>query len=287
MLVDKSRRVRKASFVARVEGWSQTLPFRWAVAPAYAVVQEDDGAAVQAVGGSDDAVRLYAPLKDTPGLFWDFARLGEKLASEPGEAERDALVLAWVRRYGLLGTQHIPTLVHLPSGPAYRIPHEEPVADIVTYALRAHTFLSLYDLVLRNDAAGLRARVRLVEKGSFRDLEVDGESVPGAIFREDEVPSLTPQALEEAAIAHLLWRLRGYLRFVSPDVERLTQRTVHGSRRWDLTRTWVMGDLRTAMMFQFYLDLTGSGQQKTGFCVACGEPFPLTKKDRKYCDRCL
>lgn len=285
------RRVRKEAFVNRVAGWVRELPFMWPVLPDYEIVavkgEQGPVTLIRGVKRGAAQPRWYAPLRDTPGLFWDFAHLGEKLGGVGEDrAKVEELALTWVRRYGLLGTAYVPAVVHSPDGARQALPNAEPLEEFVAYARRAYAFLSLYELVRANDTQGLRERVRVTPSaGLFYSLEVDGEPVPFGTFYSKNRPELDSENLEAGALVHLIWRLAGYLRYISPTVERIEPRRVHGRRTWDIVRTWNPGNLLTCMMFQFYLYLTG--KERSGFCTNCGEPFPLTKLDRMLCDRCL
>jgi hypothetical protein len=67
-----------------------------------------DGSEVQSYSGEwfvkdDNAVRSYAPLREEPGLFLEFASLAQQ---DPGIEDRDGrleITIEWIKTYGVLG----------------------------------------------------------------------------------------------------------------------------------------------------------------------------------------
>jgi hypothetical protein len=182
------RRVGRDDFKSAIPFETEEFPaggfFFWELYEEFDIVEED-GRLPYLRASSNNGVKLYRPLFDTPHLFLEFARVADHMGP-PYEA-----IDNWISKYGLLGlSRQDPQLSSepIPEGPwaaqADRFPEvtEPPMRyapsggsgdTLDAYVLefsRANSLLALYEALLNGDSEKLEQRFAWRERCTVAEL---------------------------------------------------------------------------------------------------------------------
>jgi hypothetical protein len=232
-----------------------------------------------------------------PELFLSFARLGAH-----GEPSKDS-ILRWVSEYGLLtreDTKYGPVI-------GSRV-NQAPltIADFRAEVLCAHQLLSLYaDLREENFRAletkihtetGLRSSSSYWSHTPLTDLEnlfSYFRKMTGEVRRIMRWESKLPDYKEMKIVEGFdVWLARVGLEEVVKD--RLANVTLGFDSGWtssffvegdhQFPRSWDCPDLLSMMYLQFYLLVSDFEPLRRCENPACGLPFPVTRKNKRFCN---
>lgn len=247
-----------------------------------------------------DWQRYYFPLED-PNLFMSFARLGSR------GAPSDSSILRWVDKYGLLTQKYEnkPTWWQeqkVDKGGPEWIVNQSPmrIEAFKTEVRRTYGLLTLYTQIRTKDWAAIQARAD--NPSSPIDQVLAQEIGLGSLY-EMSLRALEqePDPLDSKYSLHLrlgLYYARHALAKALADAlidVRLTPRVSEPHPLLDysqwlssppkgLAQSWNCPDLLSAIYLQFYLLVTHNKPVHHCENPACGMPFPITRKGRRFCN---
>jgi len=239
------------------------------------------------------------PLRD-PGLFWSFARLGAR--GEPSKAS----IKKWVGKYGLPTGENLlwelPLDEHFrqtwPPGPGQYIRQESGMRmeDFRAEVRCANQLLNLYaDISARAHDRITQRFTTPPESGVAKPTVVDRLMAaywisPLGAARHEAVgrSPRPPWYWFEAALDVFTEAIHNVMTGVRLEATDLSWPLYDGRTTQDggdfrgFSRLLACRDLLSAIYLQFYLMATSHKPLRR--CEACGEPFPLTRKDKLVCN---
>lgn len=244
--------------------------------------------------------KLTFPLYEGTDLFLSFARLG----ADPS----DKSIWRWVKKRGLLlrasSSQQSAEDRPYKQGPDGRIIADQAPMKLTEFkkeTARARGLLDLYTELQSRDIEAIEARVANpktpIDKSLGDHPEWSGlrgaaleayEDLGGRPGYEWNLWVATKVLADELTAATSGVRLRTELR---DSIHGLTYITPYVGKRdqffeppYALDSAWHCPDLLSALYLQFYLLVTG--QKPTRRCEnpACLMPFPVTRKNKRFCN---
>lgn len=295
-------------------------PFYWRVYEKYEFLPSpvSDFDCVQAAsrGGKDpECTRIYNPLIDTPYLFLEFARIGER-------KDQWQALKAWIAKYGLLGLtprnprysqESSPLGKRLDSFvPLYRYDDRGGPDDTLDFVFaeveQTNYALRLYEMAVSRDEAGLERALYFeddpfFEEGWEKDPEALARRQHNLHWKAETTGGRWIDVLIDAAMGQVLeFTVYPVRDFTYPDIA-YPQNSIDGGHTKDsllnvhsFGQGWGARNLLGAMHLQFFWLVT-SGKELSR-CKHCGRimspasEMPESRKrkprkDKEFCDsRC-
>lgn len=285
-------RIRRDDFAGLIDGTELFNVCVWAVAESYRI----EGGLIYPEGDW----KLSFPLYEGADLFLSFARLG----ANPS----DKSIQRWVSKRGLLlregNSQRSAQTSLYEQGPDGRIIADQAPMHLETFKaeiVRARALLDLYVQLQGRDIESIEARVAnpktAIDKSLGDHPEWSGlrgaalqayESLGGRPGYEWNLWVATKVLADELTEVASGIRLRARLRDTIPG---LTFSTVFPNEQdsffeppYALGSAWYCPDLLSAIYLQFYLLVTGWKPMRRCENPACLMPFPVTKKNKRFCN---
>ena len=245
----------------------------------------------------------YAPLRDYPDLFLELAELGRILRDLEQPREIESRILAWVKKYGLLGVWGSAKAHRVYEEPAYvATPGLEPVEYFVAEAKRFAFLMDLYNALCNQDTDALQRYFKLEPDpgGKGQKVKVKGDplysiALPPAASRVPTREWWTPNDYLHYGLVYLVNTVGMYfspywghwLHDVSPCIVeiKLGQADEEGEPFWEVERGWRCNTLLSAIYVQFYDFICRKRRAAT--CQWCGRWFVVRREGGKFCsDNC-
>ena len=264
----------------------------WAASPPYVSMNST------ILPQSEESARVYFPLSN-PDLFLSFARLGAQ--GEPSEHS----ILRWVDRHGLL-RGHDRLREGEFAGAVARGPFIKSEERIVQYPLKVSDFRR--EIRCANQLLRLYADWRSRDYDAIVEWFLDpstprspkdstiierylaawrGSTEHEVVKRMLEQGMTTRQREAEDLLGTAKEILLGSLAYTVTDVRlTLTDLVIPRGERQDplARRALHCPSLLSAIYLQFYLYATNNKPMRHCENPACGMPFPVARKDKRFCN---
>jgi hypothetical protein len=226
-------------------------------------------------------------------LFYSFARLGAN--GKPSESR----IKEWVSQNGLLTRkdENLSGAAVLEDGTVNQRPIS--VEDFRSEVSRARGMLELYAEIRRQDISAIDARIAQPRSAVDKELAPYFSSDRSWRHRIDFIEAHTGLALyPELGLADKV-----LAEMVSQSVTHVRPRATKGfelpitaitdeehrshilaaHKNYRLQQAWYYPDLRSAIYMQFYMLVTQNRPMRPCENPVCKMPFPVTKKNRRFC----
>jgi hypothetical protein len=259
----------------------------------------------------DDRVS-YIPLRD-PDLFLSFARLGAH--GEPSVSS----IMRWVSKYGLLtlggdrqlGYYHFRDFgqTWLEDGVGWEVPEQDAITVDAFRAevSKAYELLTVYTEINSRDAEAIRTRAAWPKSSLDQHLgtllPTQHEDSPHANYvryvfvgdwdmSEDDADLYMALSVLTAHATTLVSDVQPHMRFTEPDMiimapeghMFLNLKSPNSVRAPKVSLSWRCPSLLSAIYMQFCLLLADSRPMRRCENPACGMPFPINRKGKRFCN---
>ncbi len=270
--------VHKDEFAGLIDDeWVARTSCLWPVADGYTIAGGWISPRSNIGMGEGRTIRLPSSPLTKPGLFLSFARLGKGLGEGGAKANRS--ILGWVEQHGVPVDERKSLGVANPLRGIDPGPAAMTVEGFKTQARRAWWLLDLYTDIRSQDVERIKGRVR------------DPESFVDEKLRETFEEAYSEWGISTGRARDVLWL--GFYVLTEMVGESLSGVrlgvSVDSPDRFDpksprFEQAWRCPDLLSAMYLQFYLLITNKTPMRRCESPICGLPFPLTRKDKRFCN---
>lgn len=272
--------VHRDEFVGLIDDeWVARISCLWPVADGYSVAGGWISPRSNAGTVEGRKIRLPSSPLTKPGLFLSFARLGKGLGE--GGAKTNRSIQGWVEQHGVpLDERKGLEVADSPKGKDPWGPAAMTAEGFKTQACRAWWLLDFYTDIRSQDVERIKGRVRNPKSSLDKRLR---ETFEAASYEWGIVS--TGQARD------VLWL--GFCVLAEVVEESLSGVrlgvSIHSPDMFDpespkFKQALHCPDLLSAMYLEFHLLMTRKTPMRRCESPICGLPFPLTRKDKRFCN---